>query len=534
MTRSSLFLRLIGDMRLANESHLSGISVEEALQRREEARLLLKRREFVGGMAGATAVAAFPGLAYAGKSTGLDVGIVGAGLAGLVCGTQLKRAGVEANLYDAADRAGGRCWSMTNFNAAGQVIERGGELIDNLHKTMIAYAREFGCTLEDVNKNHGEVVYYFGGKSYSETQIVTEYRAFVEGMRADLTKLSGGPTAGAFNEHDRLVDNTSLADYLDGKNAAGIKAGPIARAAIANCYLAEFGLPIEQQSALNFLMFIHADKRNRFQPWGVFSDERYHVVEGNDRIAQGLASQLAGQIALGMRLERVAKTAAGKIELSFKQGTKRVVKTHDQVVLTLPFSVLRGVELDASLGLSAQKTAAIREIGYGNNAKMMVGFKSQPWKAIGSGGATYSDLTNHQCTWQTNPSKGSATNAVITDYASGDRGLRLQSKNQQAEALRFLVDFDKVIPGATDAAATNSDGTLLVHLEAWPNNPLTKGSYTCYKPGQFTQIAGIEGQSAGNLHFAGEHTNSFYEWQGFMEGACLSGIVAAGGVLARR
>jgi monoamine oxidase len=27
--------------------------------------------------------------------------------------------------------------------------------------------------------------------------------------------------------------------------------------------------------------------------------------------------------------------------------------------------------------------------------------------------------------------------------------------------------------------------------------------------------------------FAGEHTNSFYEWQGFMEGALLSGIAAS-------
>ena len=28
--------------------------------------------------------------------------------------------------------------------------------------------------------------------------------------------------------------------------------------------------------------------------------------------------------------------------------------------------------------------------------------------------------------------------------------------------------------------------------------------------------------------FAGDHTSSFYEWQGFMEGAVLSGLRAAG------
>jgi len=70
-------------------------------------------------------------------------------------------------------------------------------------------------------------------------------------------------------------------------------------------------------------------------------------------------------------------------------------------------------------------------------------------------------------------------------------------------------------------------------MEHWPSNPLTLGSYTCYRPGQFTTIAGNEGKPVGNLFFAGEHANSFYEWQGFMEGAALSGVAAANAVRGR-
>ena len=44
--------------------------------------------------------------------------------------------------------------------------------------------------------------------------------------------------------------------------------------------------------------------------------------------------------------------------------------------------------------------------------------------------------------------------------------------------------------------------------------------------------APLEGQPAGHLYFAGEHTDSFYSWQGFMEGACLSGLSASAAVLA--
>lgn len=39
-------------------------------------------------------------------------------------------------------------------------------------------------------------------------------------------------------------------------------------------------------------------------------------------------------------------------------------------------------------------------------------------------------------------------------------------------------------------------------------------------------------EGSGNGCFAGEHANSFYEWQGFMEGAALAGIAAASAILA--
>ena len=45
-------------------------------------------------------------------------------------------------------------------------------------------------------------------------------------------------------------------------------------------------------------------------------------------------------------------------------------------------------------------------------------------------------------------------------------------------------------------------------------------------------MAGYESVPVGRVHFAGEHANSFYVWQGFMEGACLSGIDAANEILA--
>ena len=64
-------------------------------------------------------------------------------------------------------------------------------------------------------------------------------------------------------------------------------------------------------------------------------------------------------------------------------------------------------------------------------------------------------------------------------------------------------------------------------MQHWPSDPFSLGSYTSTPPGYFTQWEGRVGLPVANLFFAGEHTDAFYDWQGFMEGACNSGIRAA-------
>jgi len=231
-----------------------------------------------------------------------------------------------------------------------------------------------------------------------------------------------------------------------------------------------------------------------------------------------------------MNLQRAAKTAAGRVELTFRSGSSTVRATHDAVVFAIPFSVLREVSLEA-LGLPEWKRFAIQNLQYGTNAKMMLGFNRPMWRDLRSNGLSFSDLRNHQNTWETNPSRATSAHAVLTDYSGGDRGARLDPRRMQGEAFSFLADLDKVYPGALGAATRDASGNFLAHLEDWPSNPLTKGAYTCNQPGYFTTIADNEGKPVGNLFFAGEHTSSFYESQGFLEGGVVSGLHAAAEVL---
>ena len=78
-----------------------------------------------------------------------------------------------------------------------------------------------------------------------------------------------------------------------------------------------------------------------------------------------------------------------------------------------------------------------------------------------------------------------------------------------------MAHLEAIFPGA---AAAHTKQAARFH---WPSSPLSLGSYACYKPGQYTTIAGAEREAVGGLHFAGEHTS--LDFQGFMNGASESG-----------
>lgn len=534
--------------------------------RAEAEALRLSRRALLrnaGVAAAGLGLASLGRRARAASSPGTRVSIIGGGLAGLACADTLAKSGIAADIYEAQSRLGGRVLSDGD-TFAPQVAEVGGELIDNLHKTMLGYARELGLTIEDLSKAPGEPTFCFVGEDgqarhYSEAEVVDEYRVLVERMRPDMQTLSGAPTFYANNgAGDVLLDHTPLAEYL----ASRAHDLPLIRKVLDAAYVAEYGLETAEQSTLNMLFFLHLDRASHFREFGVFSDERYHIVEGNDAIVKGLAKRIPGKVQTGARLTGLSRDSAG-YHLSFADSRHNHVA--DAVVCTIPFSVLRDIALDdAALGVSNDKRRAIDELGYGTNAKTMIGFDFRTWRASGYDGLVYSDLPNVQNVWETNYSVG-APYGILTDYSGGLRGRDLQYApppetepppppsfncggchvgspqlrqlnatgrawvDGQAEA--FLADLEKIWPGVQDSATRDIDHKLVVRRGHWLPQSTSRGSYTCYKPGQFTSIAGLESEPCGGLKFAGEHTDSFYEWQGFMEGACNSGIRAAGEIL---
>ena len=74
--------------------------------------------------------------------------VVGAGLAGLRCATDLVAAGCEVTVLEARPRVGGRVWSHALAN--GQWCERGAEFVDGAHSEVLALVASLGLELCDV------------------------------------------------------------------------------------------------------------------------------------------------------------------------------------------------------------------------------------------------------------------------------------------------------------------------------------------------------------------------------------------------
>src|SRR5262249_61087768 len=112
--------------------------------------------------------------------------IIGAGLAGLSCAYELRQAGIAADLYDANDRVGGRCWTRRGDFAEGQIAEHGGELIDQGHTAMRQLAQSLGLDLDNLlaaEANGTEELYYFDGQPYTVAPAPPDLNAVLPQIR---------------------------------------------------------------------------------------------------------------------------------------------------------------------------------------------------------------------------------------------------------------------------------------------------------------------------------------------------------------
>jgi monoamine oxidase len=516
MSRSALISLLKRAYQVAYLSKTHQIPIDEVdplLRAQVSRRSVLKGSLAIAGAVGLNNPRSLPTVVQSKHALRSPVLIVGAGIAGLTAAYRLRQAGVPVDVIEASQRVGGRLRSVSNLPDCPSTVELGGEFIDSRHTAVRSLATELGLELADLQQADAGLtheVLYFKGEKVSHEAVVKAFAPLADRITQDLKTLGGRDfTYRASNPYAIQLDRQSLAEYLQ-----QTEIDPLIDQLVRVAYVTEFGRDADAQSCFNMLFLIGTT----VGAWSTYgsSDERWHVMGGNDQIPAKLADAVADSIEPGTQLEALRQTADGRYRVSLRVGSTSVDRVYDHVLLALPFSVLRQVDL--AVALPPLKRKAIQELGYGTCSKLATPYQERIWRTrYGSTISIYTDQ-EFQNTWES-ARYSAGPSGWVTDLRGGAAGMDLGRGNPETHAATLVRSLEPLFPGIQDVKRGRS-------LRAfWPEEPYSQGSYSCYTPGQWTEFGGIEAERVGNLWFAGEHCST--ESQGYMNGACETAELAA-------
>jgi monoamine oxidase len=502
----------------------------------------LTRRRLLQGAGVVAAVAAIPvGLASPAAARPSvrsakaqpKVVIIGSGIAGLGCAHRLwSHYGVHAEIYEYDDKPGGRIRTLRGHFDGGQLIEEHAEFINPEHTATLALAKRFGLTLDNTDHypepNQDQLSLQFDGKLWSQAALNHDWHTFGWKLFHDAAvNKAPFPTLHTHStKWGRRWDRMSVSEWVDAHVPGGV-GGDFGQLCIS-AVLDEYGGPPEEQSALNLIYLLGGDAsaKSGNQPKSApvlgGADEKWHIQGGNDQLIHGILDRLpSGAVRVGEELVAVRSRGHGRYTVTLRKGHGRRHVVADHVVLALPFTTLRDVEL-AHAGIPALHRRAIHTEPLGSNAKMFLQFTDRVWDDHHKTGNAYCagvvqgawDATGYQ----------SGTTGILAALPGGtvgtDWGQRYGLHHYRGNAPAAMVDdyleqFNAIFPGVKPAYNGRS-------YYVWSSgDPHIRGAYSYLKVGQYTGFNGIQGRREGNLHFAGEHTS--VNFQGYIEGGLRSG-----------
>ncbi|MBL7542507.1 MAG: FAD-dependent oxidoreductase [Bdellovibrionaceae bacterium] len=518
MAKSPLFKKIVSLLRQASFKHATTQQLELDHSRR---RLLAS--------AWTTSMALWPttqllsscahlsDMAKTARSSEDPVVILGAGIAGLTAAYYLTQASVPCVVYEASSRIGGRMFTLKGFNREDMVCELGGELVDSNHEDLLSLCTHLDIAVDDFAPGDVGLVdslYYFRKKYYTDKELLPLFKPFAARLKRDRQMLKDPQVA-------RKMDRISLDAYLDRFTDVETWVVDLIRMA----YVGEMGLDAAEQSCLGLIYMIETDVAKGFHIYGD-SDESKKIRGGNISLVQKLENTLRThgvEIHLQQPVLKLQELSSGlKITFGKDEATHEVLAK--RTICTIPFSILRDIEGVSQLSLSPLKKKYIREVSYGTNSKLMIGYQKRIWRQgiqkgsrliPASNGMVYSDL-DVQNIWETSRIQ-IGSSGILTSFSGGYKGaqLMLDSLNSNIDLVNQIFPMTKNLHDGNHA------------MMNWSKMPYVRGSYSSASVGQMTEFADLQWtpERSDSLIFAGEHVAD--RFQGFMNGACRSGKKAA-------
>ena len=427
--------------------------------------------------------------------------VIGAGLAGLVAGYELNRAGWDVLVLEARDRVGGRVHTIRGFQA-GQIAEAGGEYLNTDHTALLGYVRRLGLHVDDMRTSGSdlpEALYLRRRRLRRDRYITAAVQRDLDRYDARISALSDPLDPANPVADGAALDRRSVGSLLDTMHLGSRARWLISHESIVDDYTVE-------PRQLSLLAVAAAESVGPNIPESGI--EAFRVRGGNDQVPTGLASALGSRVQLAAPVTSIAWSDAGVVV-----GVAGARVAADRCVLATPLPPLRAVQFQPRL--PGPLAAAIAELQYGIGTKTLLQYRRRFWIDQGFDGDTGTDLP-FSTTWSaTNAQRGQP--GILIAYTMGARGARYTSLSDAARISAAARQLERIYPGSR---------RLLIGATtiAWAKEPYTGGTYTAFAPGQVSRFWSALRTPVGPIQLAGEHTDEYW---GYMEGAVRSGQRAA-------
>ncbi len=431
--------------------------------------------------------------------------ILGAGLAGLVAGYQLIEVNHDVTILEAQLIPGGRVRTLREPFSDGLYAEAGAGRIPDTHAITRYWVKMFGLsldefyptTLADIEYQRGKRIRIPRGSDIDMAQVPLnltpeERKLGFQGMKEKyylplLRKVWAVPAEEWPSAEVLRYGDMRLDEFLRRQGAS-----PDA--------VRYFSFGFEHSSALDFLRDAASHEVNKM----------YKIRGGNDLLPRAIATELSDNIRYGAEVLRIEHDEKGVRAVFRQMGATQTVSA-DAMIITLPFTVLRRLELAPRF--SADKQRAIDELTYFSVSRVYLQTRTRFWEADGLNGF---GITDHPMeVWS--PAYGEESpRGLLMSYMYEDLARRVAAMNP-GERVNFGVEeMGKVFPGLREQCETGTSW-------CWDEHPWARAALCLFTPGNFAHFPHIV-KPEGRVHFAGEHTSP---WPGWMQGAIYSGMRAA-------
>ncbi len=451
--------------------------------------------------------------------------VVGAGVAGLVSASLLKKAGHQVTILEGNNRVGGRVYTLRKPFTDDNYLDVGAMRIPTTHKLTYEYIRRFQLEMNRfVNSSPRDIIYANGVRTTRE-----KYEADPDILQFPVEPHEKGKTATElflsavnpflllYKEGDaqqkkfirKKFDQYSMENFL--------RFNPIGPSLSPNAVrMVKVLLGIEGFSELSFIDILTDIVNTVFNTDMEFNE----ITGGNDQLPRSFLPELEENLLLNQKVHRLIQRPQS-VEIQTRNQQTGIIEkfNSDYVLMTVPFSVFQFIEVYPYRSFSFDKWKAIRELHYVASIKIGIEFKDRFWEKEGLNGAnTISDFPNRYTYTPSRTGNETGSGVLLASYSWEDNAMLWNSLNDDQKITQSLEDLAKIHgPKVFEEYLTSASFS-------WSQNQFSGGCFTLFKPNQITEFESIVKKPEGRVHFAGEHTSDFHGW---IEGAVESGVRAA-------